>query len=196
MLAGVFTLDAIEEGTWRWGHRLRPMKELAYAGVTYILAGVGTGLADRLTALGCKGTICVVSPEDPGFGAPEAELDWLRRAQARDLADDQISAIQARLPVLAQLDPERAWLHRYDAAKACERVNLAAAALELYREVTENATDQALAMRAAFHTARLLIARGALHQAAPLLAKILKNNPGHRAAKTLFDEVTRQELSA
>ena len=91
------------------------------------------------------------------------------------------------------LDPERAWSHRYDAAQACERAKLSAAALELYREITEDCTnDLALSRRAAFHSARLLVERGALHQAAPLLAKILKHNPGHQAARQLFDQVTNQ----
>jgi len=198
MLAGVFTTVASEEGAWRWGHRMRPLKELPYASATYIFAGADSKLTDRLASIGCTGTVHVVCPtDDPDLKAPDAELDSLRRAQARDLAENQISAVQARLPLLAQLDPARAWAHRYDAAQACERAKLPAVALELYREITaECATDLSLSMRAAFHQARLLIERGALHQAAPLLSKILKQNPGHRTARRLFDQITKQELSA
>ena len=53
-----------------------------------------------------------------------------------------------------------------------------------------------LSMRAAFHSARLLIERGALHQAAPLLSKIIKHNPAHRAARQLFDQITNQPAFA
>ena len=198
MVAGVFTAVANEEGTWRWGQKLRPIKELGYAGADHIFAGSDARLTDRLAELGCKGSVHVVCPlDDPSRTAPDAEIDALRRAQARDLAENRITAIQARLPLLTMLDPARAWAHRYDAAQAYERANLPAAALELYREITaECTTDLPLTMRAAFHTSRLLIARGAHHQAAPLLTKILKHNPAHRAARDLYEQTINRELSA
>jgi hypothetical protein len=198
MLVGVFTALANEEGTWRWGQRLRPLKELAYADAAYIFAGADARIADRVAELGCTGTVHVICPiDDPRRTAPDAELDALRRAQARDLAENRITAIQARLPLLTQLDAPRAWAHRYDVAQAYERANLPAAALELYREITaECTTDLPLTMRAAFHTSRLLIARGAHHQAAPLLSKILKHNPAHRAAQALYEQAMNRELSA
>jgi hypothetical protein len=197
-LAGVFTALANEEGTWRWGQRLRPLKELAHAEPAYVFAGADGRLVDRIAAVGCASAVHVICPiDDPGRTAPDAELDALRRAQARDLAENRMTAIQARLPLLALLDPQRIWQHRYDAAQAYERVKLPAAALELYREVTADCTtDLALSMRAAFHTARLLIDRGACHQAAPLLNKIVKYNPAHRAARQLLDQITTHELTA
>jgi hypothetical protein len=198
MLAGVYTAVANEEGSWRWGHKLRPLKELGYTKPTYVLAGADARLAGRLRAMGCPSEVHVVTPvDDPDRTAPAAEIDSLRRAQARDLAAGNITALQARLPLLALLDGERGWSHKYDAAQAHERAKLPAAALELYREITaECKNDPPLSMRAAFHTARLLIARGAAQQASPLLAKILKNNPGHRAARELFDQITSQRLTA
>lgn len=195
MLVGVFTALANEEGTWRWGQKLRPLKELGYADAAYVFAGADARIAGRIAELGCTGAVHVICPiDDPRRTAPDAELDALRRAQARDLKENRITAIQARLPILSMLDPNRSWEHKYDAAQAYERAKLPAQALELFREITEDCTtDVALTMRAAFHTARLLIDRGALHQAAPLLTKIVKNNPAHRAARQLLDQVMGQE---
>ena len=88
-------------------------------------------IASLVVELGCTGAVHVICPlDDPRRTAPDAELDALRRAQARDLKENRITAIQARLPLLTQLDAPRAWSHRYDAALAYERANLAAAAPE------------------------------------------------------------------
>jgi hypothetical protein len=64
MLAGVFTTVASEEGAWRWGYRIRPLKELPYASATYIFAGADSKLTDRLASIGCTGTVHVVCPTD------------------------------------------------------------------------------------------------------------------------------------
>jgi tetratricopeptide (TPR) repeat protein len=198
MVAGVFTAVAADERTWRWGHCLRPLNELVHAGATHVLAGANARLSDRLRDIGCSAAVHVAcATDDEALSAPDAELDALRRAQARDLAAGQITAVHGRLPLLSLLDGERGWAHKYDAAQAYERAKRPANALELFREVMSNCTsDPALALRAAFHTARLLIERGATQQASPLLAKILKQNPGHREARRMLEEITAPVVPA
>ncbi|MBI4263341.1 MAG: hypothetical protein HY657_03110 [Acidobacteria bacterium] len=195
-LVGVFTALASEAGTSRWGHRFRPLDELADSYASHVLAGADARAAERLAASGCGAAFHVISGADDLAAAPaDAELDGLRRAQARDLATPNITQVLARLPLLSSLEGERAWTHRYDAAQACDRAKRPSTALELYQDVMSNSPDLSLAMRAAFHTARLLIDRGAYQKAAPLLAKILRHNPAHRAARDLLDRAMTREIA-
>jgi hypothetical protein len=196
-LAGVFTAVASEEGTGRWGETLRPISQLANVPVSYVLTGADTRIEDRLLEVGCHAPVqVIVRAEELNYASADAELDGLRRAQARDLATPNITRVLARLPLLSLLEGERGWSHRYDAAIACDKAGRATTALELFQDiVAECATDPALAGRAAYHTARLLVERGAYQKAAPLLHKIVKNNPGHKAARQLLEQITQGELT-
>jgi hypothetical protein len=197
-VAGFFTALANEEGSWRWGQRLRPLSELAYAMPAHVFAGADPRVRERLAAMGCTAAVHVISGvDDPDRTAADAELDVLRRAQARDVAQGNVSALMERLPLLSMLEGDHKWTHRYDAAQACEKGGRAATALELFQEIVADcSTDLSLQMRAAFHTARLLVARGATYQATPLLKKILKHNPAHRAARALLDEISAPMVPA
>jgi len=195
-LAGVFTSTPSEEGTSRWGETLRPVSELPRVPVRYVMAGADARTEDRLFALGCQMPVHVIVRSELSSETADAELDALRRAQARDLAIPNITRVLARLPLLRLLEGERGWCHRYDAAIACDKAGRATTALELFQEiVAECATDAALASRAAFHTARLLVERGAYQKASPLLHKIVRQNPGHKAARALLERITEGQLT-
>jgi len=187
VLAGLFAAWPDEDGTRRWGYRLGPLSGLAsFAG--HVVAGADTRLAERLAAIGCPASVHIITgANDLQVAAAHGELDGLRRAQARDLTAGHVDAALARLPLVASLEGERAWAHRYDVAQACERANRPAAALEFFQQVADGCPDEALAMRGLFHTARLLHAQGARDQAAPRLLKVLTYNPDHRAARALLE---------
>jgi hypothetical protein len=197
IVAGVFAAWPDEEGTCRWGQHLRPLADVASSFTDYVVAGGDARLPERLAALGCAAPVHLVTgASDLRISAADAELDGLRRAQARDRTSGSVDRVLERLPLLTSLEGERAWVHRYDAAQACERAKRAESALEFYQLVAEGCSDEALAMRALFHTARLLHARGAGAEAASMLAQVLAYNPDHGAARALLDEIAARKLAA
>lgn len=202
ILAGLFAAWPDEERTCRWGRRLRPLSDLAPSFTGHVVAGADTRLAERVAAMGCTASVHIIAgANDLQVAAAHAEVDGLRRAQARDLTSGHVDAALERLPLLTSFEGERGWAHRYDAAQACERANRSAAALEFFEQVADGCPDEALAMRARFHTARLLTARDAFDRATPLLSKVLAYNPDHRAARALLDACApkprrRREIAA
>ena len=187
-LVGVFTGVDGEAHSWRWGEQLRPLSELATCDVDVIVCG------RAIPAWAIPMGIPVRVLDGAGAtSAPPAELDLLRRAQARDLASARTDAVLCRLAALRALEGTGLWSHWYDAAQLVERQGNPRMALEFLMQVTGNSADAALADRAAFHVGRLLIEAGRPAEAIPALSRVLSRTPHHKAARALL---TRAEAAS
>jgi hypothetical protein len=190
---GLFSAAATEVGTQRHGERVRPLDDVArLPGGSYLLTGCEGPLAERLVLTGWSGSLHALSDHDVQAGeTANDEIDATRRAQARDLAAKNVDRALARLPLLELLEGERAAYHVYDIAAACEQAQRADESLAFFRRVFDApVADEPLRMRAAFHVARLSIARGDADRVCPLLEAVIAHNPDHRAARALLETAT------
>jgi hypothetical protein len=204
IVAGVFTAVADEEGTSRWGERFLPLAQVSASGATDVVVASDT-ITRRLADLGCHATVHALGGGVSGSVPVEAELDCLRRAQARDVAAGRVDEVVARLPLLSQLEGPRCWQHWYDAAQVAERCGQVDEALRLFKEVMKGSrtnvvrempqsSNAALETRATFHVGRLLVQTGEPERAAMLLTRVARQNPGHRAARALLDEIAARAV--